>query len=176
MQEGLIKGGMEPQQQPESQEGEEQSNVTSEEQAIYKDYVMQAAAMVYDEKASQELLGILGQTGNIEEGVANMAFLAVTQLDEANGGNIPEELILPVAEDIIEMVIELAEAKTQQEISEDQYAKISQLTVLRLMEEYGVDEEDMQAALEGIDPEMMKSMANETSARFGGEQVFPSGG
>ena len=46
------------------------------------------------------------------------------------------------------------------------------LSVQRLLEEYGVNEADMQDALNDIDPQELKVMVDSTSKRFGGQAVF----
>ena len=147
-------------------------NVSPEEQAEYETYIIQAEKIVYDEEVAAELLGLLDSTGNVEEGVANMAFFALTALDERNGNVIPEDMLLSILEEMVDMVIELVEAKLKTEVTVEQAEKALQVSVLRLMEEHNIDEADLQEAFDDMSPEQIKALVNETSGRFGGSQVL----
>jgi len=152
----------------------EQTNVTEQEQALYDEFVTKAGELMYDEKIYQNLLKTMDLSKTPEDGLANIVYLIVTQLDEKSGGQIPEEMILPIAEEILAMAVELAGAANNLSYPDEVIEKALQLAVFRLLEAYGVDEGDITVALSemGISQQQARQMVNETSSRFGGQAVF----
>ena len=69
------------------------SQATEQEQAQLEKYVLDATTMMADKDAAAQLVNTLKETGNVEEGVANIVYLLVTQLDDRNNGQLPEEFI-----------------------------------------------------------------------------------
>jgi hypothetical protein len=129
-------------------------------------YVDNAMELLYSEEVSKSLLKLGGNNKDSVEGMADMISMSVIKVDEKNGDQIPEDLILPLTEQVTQMVEELIEAQTKKPIPEKAVMKASQLAIKNLMEHYGVDGSNMVNALSGEDPAMVKKSTEDTEAMF----------
>ena len=129
-------------------------------------YVDNAMELLYSEEVSKRLLKLGGNNKDSVEGMADMISMSVIKVDEKNGEQIPEDLILPLTEQVTQMVEELIESQTKKPVPEKAVIKASQMAVKNLMEHYGVDGSNMVNALSGEDPAMVKKSTEDTEAMF----------
>jgi hypothetical protein len=129
-------------------------------------YVDNAMELLYSDEIASKLLKLGGNNKDSVEGMADMISMSVIKVDEKNGDQIPEDLILPLTEQVTQMVEELIEAQTKKPIPEQAVMKASQMAVKNLMEHYGVDGSNMVNALSGEDPAMIKKATEDTEAMF----------
>lgn len=103
--------------------GEDESNVSPEEQQQYNEYVENGMNMMYDEKIMPQLMETVTGSGNPIEGLANAIMAIVTRLDdsaEKKGVTIPGDVKLHGATEIMEQMVELAETAGVHEYTEEE--------------------------------------------------------
>jgi Glu-tRNA(Gln) amidotransferase subunit E-like FAD-binding protein len=100
-----------PAPQPEAA-GEEQSNVTPEEQAIYDEFVDKALSAIYDDKSLPQIIESLKGDGNPVDGLANTAVGVVVRVQdsaEKAGQALTPDVVLHAGSEILEDLAGLAE-------------------------------------------------------------------
>ncbi len=97
---------------PQQGGGEEQPNVSPEEQRIYDAFVNNAFSAIYDEKSLPSIIESLKGDGNPVEGLANTAVGVVVRVQdsaEQAGQALPDEVVFQAGAEILEDLVELAE-------------------------------------------------------------------
>ena len=151
--------------QPQQPQGQGESN------AEFDKYVDNAMELLYSDEIASKLLKLGGNNKDSVEGMADMISMSVIKVDEKNGDQIPEDLILPLTEQVTQMVEELIESQTKKPVPEKAVIKASQLAVRNLIEHYGVSDEHIANALQGMNPEEVRSATKDLEATMGrGEQ------
>jgi hypothetical protein len=157
-------------QQPQGQ-GSQQPQGQGESNAEFDKYVDNAMELLYSDEIASKLLKLGGNNKDSVEGMADMISMSVIKVDEKNGDQIPEDLILPLTEQVTQMVEELIESQTKKPVPEKAVIKASQLAVRNLIEHYGVSDEHIANALQGMNPEEVRSATKDLEATMGrGEQ------
>ena len=77
----------------------------------------------------------------------------MSQIEDAFEGELPEEVILPVADEIVDLVLELADAAGAADVTPEMAEQAKVLTGHKIMEEYGVVAEDYEQAAGQFTPE-----------------------
>lgn len=174
--------GEQPQGQP-VPEGERESvgpgdPLSEEEQLAYDKVIIAAGEILFGDGSHEQIMKML-QNGaqNPEQALSKLAVTMVTQLDEASGGTIPEEIILlPVAE-IIEQAAELATAAGLFQADEAMMNRAAQMALVELGAMYGVEEAEIREMLESFSEEDRNALAAE-QRKYAGmpeEQAAPAG-
>ncbi len=91
--------------------GEEQSNVSPEEQRIYDQFVDNALSAIYDEKSLPSIIESLKGDGNPVDGLANTAVAVVTRVQdsaEKAGQELSPDVVFPAGSEILEDLANLA--------------------------------------------------------------------
>jgi hypothetical protein len=171
---GLIQQGMqdseptppadESQQPSQPQDaGQPQGNeATPEEQDAYDRVVAAAGEVLYDDKTNPDIMNMLkSKQDNPAQALADVTSMVVIQLDEQSGGKIPEVVILPVVEEILPMVAELANAAGIFKPDDRTMNLAAQQTLMELGEHYGVSEEDIQNLIKQMDPNDVKNIVSQ---------------
>lgn len=92
--------------------GEEQPNVTPEEQQLYDTFVDNAFSAIYDDKSLPRIIESLAGDGNPVDGLANTAVSVVARVEdsaEKAGQVIPPDVVFSAGVEIIENLADLAE-------------------------------------------------------------------
>jgi len=154
-QQGLIK-----QQDPVAPEVGYQGepNVTPEEQELYDQVVDNAYQIIYDPKTTENLLSRISQSGNPVEGLASVAFMVVTTLENSAdqaGMPIPQDVLFHAGIEILEEIAEFAEEKGVHSFSDEEIeqALFSALDMYGAQAERSgkVDKESAQAEFAAIE-------------------------
>lgn len=129
--------------EPVEPEGESASD---EEQEWY-DAVQKAGAEILfnNDEASKSVLSMLNPKQPAMS-CGNAAAEVILQIDRGMDGRIPESVILPASEEILDHVIDIAEAAKILTRSTEIETEAAQAMVARLADEYGIDKEDFAAA------------------------------
>lgn len=162
-------------------EGEEQAQggdqATPEEQEAIDKVVMAAMKVIHDDDNTHAQVMQMLKTGadSPAETLAEVTKTIMLQLDEKSGGTIPEVAIFPAAEQILELVGELAEASGLMQIDEATSVKAQQLMILGVADAYGVDPEELSGLMGSVSPEEMNAMVAQQDeyARSGQAQQQP---
>ncbi len=137
---------------------------TKDEQASYEKVVLAASEVLYDEKSSRGVTQMLQSGGDPATAMAQVTVMIMVQLDEKSGGTIPEEVILPAAVEVLELVAELATSQKIFEVDEATLNRAAQQMVMSMADEYGVEEEEIAQMMEGLDPEAFEPMRQQQHA------------
>ena len=96
---------------PEQVSGEEQPNVTPEEQAMYDEFVDNAFSVIYDEKSLPQIIESLKGDGDPVEGLANTAVSVIARVQdsaEQAGQPLPPDVVFNAGVEILENLADLA--------------------------------------------------------------------
>ena len=97
---------------PGQDNGEEQPNVSPEEQKIYDAFVDNALAVIYDEKSLPQIIESLKGDGNPVDGLANTAVTVVVRVQdsaEQAGQELPPDVVFHAGSEILQDLAQLAE-------------------------------------------------------------------
>ncbi len=118
--------------------------LSPESQKAYDAALQMASELLHkNEAASDGIIEQVKAAEGIAEGVAESTDLILSQIEEAFQGKLPEDVVLPVADEVSDLVMELVDAAGVQ-ISDKVGEQAKVLTGLRIMEEYGVDPADFE--------------------------------
>jgi len=160
-----------PQEQaPQEQAPQEQGRarpVDPEVLAEFEDWIDKLKAISYQKPVADALMKSISDNADSVEGVGKAAAMLVVRLDEKSGDSIPEEMIIPLAEHALFIIVELVAITAKIKMSPENMATAGQITVGSLLETYGVSEETLQKRLGQIpEGEMGKVVAAGVESMF----------
>lgn len=142
-----------------------------DDQDAYDRFAMAGLKVIYENKKSR---GALVKKLKLDakepaKALADTVAMLVTQLDQQSGGKMPEDIILPVATELLEQTAELADSLKLFPVDEAVLNHAGQLMVTMLGEEYGADQEEITSYMESLDPEYVRQVG-ETQGNFANKQ------
>ena len=158
------KQGQQPQGQQPQQGGDDGS-------AKFNEIMDQAQQLLYSDEISKALIELGNTSKDKARGFADMITHAVIQIDEKNNGELPEDMILPLTEKVVDMLAEIVAEGTGKPLPEEGIMKASSMAIGQLLDHYGVDEQALEGSLKQYDGEEMNAQINRISAGFGGKAV-----
>lgn len=150
--------------QHESMEGEQpEANDQSESTPGEKNPIFQKAMTfaydaLYSKQAAKDVANQLQASGNIADAMADIAYNITSIIDEKTNGQVPDELLVPLAMNVLEEVSEIAEAAGMNAKPED-IATAFKTMILRYLGEQGVDTTQLQQAMDQVDPSELSKVA-----------------
>lgn len=121
-------------------------SASAEEQQWY-DAVQQAGAEILfdNDEASAYVVKMLDKN---EPGLSagRAAAEVMIRIDDGMDGEVPDAVVLPASEELLDHVLDIGEAARVFKRSPELEEEAAQAMVARLAEEYGVDEADFQSA------------------------------
>lgn len=159
-----------PPQQNRGMDEDEQPNVTPEEQALYEKFVYNAMNVIHSEETSRQILSMVQSANNPAEGVAQAAVTIAEQLYQtAQEQNTPisDEILTESADEVIEMIFELAEAAKviPSHTEDDTFIAITRAMQLwRERHPEMVDQAQEQQDFNNISPDQMKQIIGQMGA------------
>lgn len=166
---GLVQQAQEPTPAaaPTEATGEEESNTTTEEQETYDSAMKMVGELVYNNDESHQAIMDLMTPDDPGNSIAEATIFVLSKIEEAFQGNYPEELIIPTADEISDLLLELADESGDIEITEQIAGEVKTQVIEQLAEEYGADPADLQEALgdvtEGDVAEMQSMMGGQNA-------------
>lgn len=142
---------------------------TPEEQEAFERTKLAAEKILYTEKTGDELMKMVSTANTPEDGIAEVASMVVLQVDEASGMRVPEQVILPVAQEVVADLVEMTNEAGIGEIDNATAQRIMSKVTTDLMEAYGTGEQEMTGFVNEIGEEQAKRMLTE----MGQAGVFP---
>lgn len=119
------------------------------------EFMMEA---LYGAGAAKNISKQLKAAPTIVQGMADVAYDITAIVDEKTGGNIPDELLVPMAMKALEEVVEIADASNLNPQPED-VALAFKTMILRYMQEQGVDTTQLDQAMSQVDPSAFRKLA-----------------
>lgn len=138
-------------------EGEVDENDPTFQQAL-------ALAMesLYSNEAAMDVSQQLKSAPNLVDGLAAVAYDMTAVIDERTNGDVPDELLVPLAMKVLEEVVEIAEASGLEPQPEDVALAFKQM-ILRFLQEQGVDTSQLDEAMNEVDPSVFRQAAEENT-------------
>lgn len=154
---GTPPNGMPPEEAAEGEVNEQDPN--------FQTALKYAMEVLYAKGAAKDIAQqVRSAQGDPVEGVANIAYEITSIVDEKTDGAVPDELLVPLAMQVLEEVVEIAEAAGLTLAPTDVAGAFKQM-ILRYLSEQGVDTSQLQSAMDQIDPAVF-----EQAAAAGGQQ------
>lgn len=154
---------------PQVEEEDEAPNVSEEEQASYDKVVTAAQSLIYDEKNTEGVQQMLANSQDPGEALGSAAAHIVTMLDEQSGGKIPEEVIIPAATEIMDMLVEFGEATgALPPLDEAAQTRAMNQMIGALAEEYEVDAAGVEEVMRGMGQDELQQMGQQAGAAYQG--------
>ena len=149
-----------PTEQPMGEQGSIEEEATGEEQEAYDRVVLAAIKAMFEEGKTQEGIIQRLKAGSKEpaESIADVSSMIMTQLDQESGGQIPESVILPASIEILEQVSELANGMNIFPVDEAVMNYAAQLMMVKLGEEYGIEQQDIEEIMAGTPPDQLQQI------------------
>jgi hypothetical protein len=156
---------MSPQPVMDEMEGAEpEVNTTPEEDQAHESAMQMVAELLYaNDKSNAALMDTLNPDAPAQSAADASVFL-LSKVEETFQGNYPEALILPTADEISDMVLEVANESGKFEVTEDIAVQAKSLMVQQLIKDYGVDE----AAFKDATQDVTEEDLNQYQQMFGG--------
>ena len=138
-------------------EGAEQPE-QDEDNPAFQQALTLAYEALYKGDASKDVAKQLRAAPSVADGLADIAYNITSVIDERTGGEVPDELLVPLAMNVLEEVGEIAEAAGMKPQPED-VAQAFKTMVLRYLGEQGVDTTQLQQAMDQVDPSVFREAA-----------------
>lgn len=113
---------------------------------------------LYKNEAAKDVAKQLKAAQSLADGMADVAYNITQIIDERTDGQVPDELLMPLAMQVLEEVGEVAEAAGLSPQPED-VAGAFKTMILRYMGEQGVDTTQLQQAMDQVDPSVFRQAA-----------------
>jgi len=181
---GLIQNQMAPAGAPETdvddamggvgaggeQVAEEQEAEAGEDNPAYQAAMEFAMEALYGNKAAKGVAEALRTAQDPVEGLANTAYEMVSIIDEKTNGEVPDELLVLLATNVLEEIAEIAEAAGL-DVSPATVAAALKQMILRFLGEQGVDTTQLEQAMGQVNPEEFNRAAMEADSEQTEEEV-----
>jgi hypothetical protein len=150
---GLIENQMAEQGMPPQEEAEGE---VSEKDPNFQAAIQYAMQVLYEKGAAKDIAAqVRAAQGNPVEGIADIAYEITSVVDEKTEGAVPDELLVPLAMQILEEVVEISEAAGIKLEPADVAGAFKQM-ILRYLGEQGVDTTELQQAMDQVDPSVFQ--------------------
>ena len=93
--------------------------------------------------------------------LSGLTSLIMGQLDDTRDNNIAAIVVLPAAMEVLSELAEIANNAGAFEVDEALVNAASQMATARLGEEYGVEPQDAEEMLQGLDPQMLDEVSKQ---------------
>lgn len=135
----------------------------SKDQENFEKIELASMAVLYDDKTHPQIMQMLeSQKDDPAKAIAGVTSLVITQLDEQSGWQIPEQLVLPSAEKIMDKVAELGELAGLFQVDDTVMQAAAQEVMTDLLGKYGVDQDAMNALQQQYGEQMPSQQPNQS--------------
>lgn len=142
-----------------------EDNLTPEERESYNTAMEAVGEMLYTDDQSHEAIMQQLQSEEPLRAIAMVTSFIIAQLEQATQGQMPEQLIVPIADEVSDLVMELGEETGVFELSEEDILQAKGAVITSLFEDYGIEEEDLEELLQGVTADEVSGLQNV----FGGQ-------
>jgi hypothetical protein len=121
-----------------------------------------AMESLYSNEAAMDVSKQLKSAGDLTDALANVAYDITAVIDERTNGQVPDELLVPLAMKVLEEVVEIANASGLDPQPENVAMAFKQM-VLRYLQEQGLDTSQLDQAMSQVDPSVFRQAAEENT-------------
>jgi len=143
----------------------ESDDLTDDERKVYDSAMAMAGEILYKGDQSSNAMMEQVAAGDPMQTIPTTVTFIIDQIEQTFNGEVPEDLILPMADEISDMVIEMADTAGVIKADEKTATQIKGAVVEEILDAYGVDEAQMQEAMQGVSADDIEQM----QAMFGGQ-------
>jgi hypothetical protein len=140
--------------------GEEQE--ANPDDPNFDDAVEYLNEVLYGQAAAKDISSQLKSAPDLAAGLSDVAYNITSILDEKTDGNVPDEMLVPLAMKVLEEVVEIAEATGLDPQPEDIATAFKQM-ILRYLQEQGLDTTQLDEAMNQVDPSVFRKVAEENT-------------
>ena len=152
-----------------SQVGGEQT--TPEEQEAFEQVTAAAIEIIHNPESKPQIVQMLSQgADNPAQILGQTAMMIFSQIDEQSGGTIPLTVVLQGATQILDTLMELADAEQLFPVDEVLGQKATNEMLIAAGEMYDFDPAEMQELIESMDPNEVQSIVQKQEQIYGGQQ------
>ena len=144
---------------PMEEEGEG-GPVPGEDNPVFQQALTFAYEALYQQEAAKDVAQSLKAAPSLSDGMADVAYNITSIIDERTDGEVPDELLVPLAMQVLEEVGEIAQAAGLDPQPED-IATAFKTMILRYLGEQGVDTTQLQQAMDQVDPAAFRQAAEQ---------------
>lgn len=161
---GLIQNemGAAPEQMAQMGMGEMEGDEADESDPKFQEALALAMESLYSNEAAMDVSQQLKSAGNLTDALAAVAYDMTAVIDERTNGEVPDELLVPLAMKVLEEVVEIAQASGLDPQPEDVALAFKQM-ILRFLQEQGVDTSQLDEAMNAVDPSVFRQAAEENT-------------
>lgn len=121
---------------------------------------------LYKAEAAKDVAKQLKAAPTLADGMADVAYNITQIIDERTDGQVPDEMLMPLAMQVLEEVGEIADAAGLDPKPED-VATSFKTMILRYLGEQGVDTTQLQQAMDQVDPSDFRKLAEAQGSQGG---------
>ena len=148
----------------------EEDDLNPEEREVYDSAMNMAGEILYKGDQSSNAMMEQIAAGDPTQTIPDTLVFILDQIEQQFNGEVPEDLILPITDELSDMMIEMADTAGVIKGSEQLAIEIKGNCVEEVLEAYGVNEADMQQAMQGMTEEDLKGAMD----MFGGQNGRPA--
>lgn len=141
-------------------EGAEAEEGPGEDNPVFQQALTYAYETLYRNDAAKDVAKQLQAAPSLADGMADVAYNITSILDERTDGEVPDELLVPLAMQVLEEVGEIADAAGLEPQPED-VATAFKTMILRYLGEQGIDTTQLQQAMDQVDPTEFRKLAEQ---------------
>lgn len=156
----MAQPGQQPQQQP---PGPEQQPEGGGNEEAYNTAVTLARSALYGSGGGEAVAKALQGARDVSKALADTAYEMISIVDERTDGQVPDEMLVSLATEILSEVVEIGQAAGV-DIKGADIARAMQSMLLRYVSEQGLDPRELQQAMGQIDPNKVGAMLDQQMA------------
>lgn len=131
-----------------------------ENNPLYQKAITFAYEALYQNKAAKDVARQLQSAQDLSSGMADVAYNITSIIDEKTNGDLPDEMIAPLAMQVLQEVTEIAQAAGLDPQPED-IALAFKTMILRYLQEQGVDTTQLEQAMNQVNPADFRKLAEQ---------------
>ena len=145
-----MASSMDPNMQSGEVSADGEPNTTPEEDQAHEAAMEMVAELLYVNDESNTVIMKMLKPDNPAASAAEVSIFLLSKVEETFKGNYPEALVLPTADEISDMVLEIADESGAFKVTEEIAGNAKSLMVQQLIEDYGVDEQAFKEATQDV--------------------------
>jgi hypothetical protein len=131
--------------------------VPAEDQESYDSALKMAGEMLYNDDASSDKFMRMLAEGDPVQAVTSIVTFVIDAIEDAFQGQLPEAVILPAADEITDMVLEMGETSGAiPEVAEDVAIQVKGAVTKALIDTYGANPEAFAEVVQSTDDATMQ--------------------
>ena len=153
-----------------------QQDASERDQAAFDFYMDKIGARLYTDQGVQSALKFIANQRDVATGIGKAAAMATVRADQQDKGQMPEEIVMGVADDTLERIAEIAVEAKMFDGDDQTVERAKRVLVAELAGHYDTQQDEVEEFMRsmGIDPQQ----AAQSAQAQGGQQPQgqPQGG